>query len=233
MTRGHEKKCPRCSRVLPRSAFPLRKLGRETVASWCRECKCEYLSERGKKRQRKRPLPPSDSVSWCALCRDWRPRENFRAFKRSATGCYSYCKACDAERRRLRDASPSARANTLSRRRVIRAERPEQARAAKARRRARKRQAETSLTEREWRAILECFGHRCGYCNRKLAKLDMDHVQPLGPGPHAADNVVPACRSCNASKGSKSLLALLLKPHLLVTKRMTGTDSATQAAAAA
>lgn len=44
-------------------------------------------------------------------------------------------------------------------------------------------------------------GHACFYCKRKV-KLEMDHLQAITKGGrHVPENVVPACRHCNASKG--------------------------------
>lgn len=58
------------------------------------------------------------------------------------------------------------------------------------------------LTERGWQILLSVFRGCCAYCKRKLSKLEQDHVLALSrKGRHAIGNVVPACRSCNATKG--------------------------------
>lgn len=55
----------------------------------------------------------------------------------------------------------------------------------------------------EWRARVEEFDARCGYCNEKCV-IEMDHFRPLSKGgDHTLDNVIPACQACNAKKGSK------------------------------
>jgi 5-methylcytosine-specific restriction endonuclease McrA len=52
------------------------------------------------------------------------------------------------------------------------------------------------------RAVFARDGHRCQYCNR--AAENIDHVVPRSRGgPHAWDNVVASCRSCNARKGDR------------------------------
>ena len=49
----------------------------------------------------------------------------------------------------------------------------------------------------------------CAYCGGADG-LSLDHVIPrLRRGPDAAENLVPACRSCNSSKGGRDLLAWL------------------------
>lgn len=40
--------------------------------------------------------------------------------------------------------------------------------------------------------------------------MQADHVVPLiCGGAHSADNIVPACRSCNSRKNSRSLIVFL------------------------
>jgi len=56
----------------------------------------------------------------------------------------------------------------------------------------------------KWLEILDRFNHRCAYCSRLDVKLTMDHVIPVSRGgKHEAENVVPACRSCNSRKNNR------------------------------
>lgn len=91
---------------------------------------------------------------------------------------------------------------------------PEIAYAARERRRAREAGATVNdLTRNQWRAIREAFGHRCAYCGEHFERLTMDHVIPLSKGgSHTAENVVPACRSCNCRKAT-SLIAPRFLPE--------------------
>lgn len=59
------------------------------------------------------------------------------------------------------------------------------------------------LTYEQWQGILEHFGYRCAYCGDPGATT-MDHVLPIKRGGlHTAANVLPACKSCNSSKGAR------------------------------
>jgi 5-methylcytosine-specific restriction endonuclease McrA len=61
------------------------------------------------------------------------------------------------------------------------------------------------LSWEEWAAILSAHGGRCAYCGRRLTKPTRDHVIPISRGGHhTADNIVPACRWCNTSKGDRT-----------------------------
>jgi 5-methylcytosine-specific restriction endonuclease McrA len=74
------------------------------------------------------------------------------------------------------------------------------------RRRARLKDARSpGVTTEQWRAICDAHGFRCAYCSVE-DKLTVDHVVPISRGGlDAPDNVVPACKSCNSSKGAKLL----------------------------
>lgn len=51
-----------------------------------------------------------------------------------------------------------------------------------------------------WRRWVE-FGHRCAYCGVD-GDLHMEHVVPISKGgEHHLGNIVPACQTCNYSKG--------------------------------
>lgn len=78
----------------------------------------------------------------------------------------------------------------------------------RARRRAAKQNSPINdLTREQWNEIKGAYGFRCVYCGRKMQRLTMDHIVPLSKGgAHTASNVVPACASCNASKGNRAPL---------------------------
>ena len=62
------------------------------------------------------------------------------------------------------------------------------------------RRADNDLTAAQW-AQLQQDWDGCAYCGAVGAPLQKDCVLPLSRGGrYTMDNVVPACRSCNASK---------------------------------
>ena len=59
------------------------------------------------------------------------------------------------------------------------------------------------VTEEDWENIKARYQYRCAYC-RERKPLTMDHVKPLAKGgAHHRINLIPACHSCNAKKGTK------------------------------
>jgi hypothetical protein len=59
---------------------------------------------------------------------------------------------------------------------------------------------EHDLSAEQWLALVELWGG-CAYCGAANVPLQRDCVQPIAwGGRYTLGNVVPACRSCNASK---------------------------------
>jgi 5-methylcytosine-specific restriction endonuclease McrA len=78
------------------------------------------------------------------------------------------------------------------------------------RRRARKANAKGDFTAAQWKDRLAYHGYKCVYCGAEKHEtpegwLSCDHMIPLSKGgTNWPSNLVPACRSCNSSKGAKT-----------------------------
>ena len=61
------------------------------------------------------------------------------------------------------------------------------------------------LAKKRYRqSIYEAWHHKCGYCGEMATSLD--HIIPrFRSGSSNRNNLVPACRSCNANKGSQDM----------------------------
>lgn len=84
-----------------------------------------------------------------------------------------------------------------------------------ARRRARRVAASGSdLTDAQWHRILDAWA-RCAYCGADGAALQKDCVLPISRGGrYTLENVVPACRSCNASKSNDEVTSWMRRRRL-------------------
>lgn len=57
-----------------------------------------------------------------------------------------------------------------------------------------------TLTPEQWQGILEKFDYSCAYCGTK-ENIHQEHFIPLSKGGgYTAQNIIPACHSCNSSK---------------------------------
>lgn len=67
-----------------------------------------------------------------------------------------------------------------------------------------------TLTETEWKETLEYFNHACAYCLRADVPLEKDHVVALSRGGGTTrENIIPACKSHNSSKGDRGILYMV------------------------
>jgi 5-methylcytosine-specific restriction endonuclease McrA len=70
------------------------------------------------------------------------------------------------------------------------------------------------LTDAQWLALQEAWGG-CAYCGGLDAALQKDCVLPISRGGrYTLANVVPACRSCNASKCNDEVTGWLRRKRL-------------------
>lgn len=73
----------------------------------------------------------------------------------------------------------------------------------------------TYLRNTLWRHIRSLFRGRCAYCGRAPRLIIKEHMVPRSRGgSNGIENIVPACQSCNATKGNRTPLEwfLGLKP---------------------
>jgi len=89
-------------------------------------------------------------------------------------------------------------------------------RAARYARKRKRRMArvEHDLTDRQWTALQAAWGG-CAYCGAADPALQRDCVLPISRGGrYTLANVVPACRSCNASKCNDEVTGWLRRKRL-------------------
>lgn len=90
--------------------------------------------------------------------------------------------------------------------RNYRLENPEVSRMIEQRRRARMAELPHTLTVEEWEEALEYFDYSCAYCGVSEEILHQEHVIPVVKGGgYTADNIIPACKSCNSSKHARDM----------------------------
>ena len=87
---------------------------------------------------------------------------------------------------------------------MVAAKQTRKARAAR-RRYKRVQRADNDLAPEEWESLVAAWGG-CAYCGKTDNALQKDCVLPISRGGrYTLANVVPACRSCNASKSNEEV----------------------------
>lgn len=67
--------------------------------------------------------------------------------------------------------------------------------------RAKKKMLLNDFTVEQWDECLKHFNNTCAYCGEHHEVLEQEHFIPVSKGgPFTKENIVPACRNCNASK---------------------------------
>jgi len=71
-----------------------------------------------------------------------------------------------------------------------------------------------AATKAQVEALLRKANGLCVYCGEASDKLTIDHATPIhAGGRHNVRNLVPCCKSCNSSKGTKDLADWLFDKH--------------------
>ena len=79
---------------------------------------------------------------------------------------------------------------------------------------------DNGLPFEEWSAVLKFFNHECAYCGAKDG-LEQEHIIPVNDGgTYRIGNIVPSCRSCNASKGTKNVDSWYNKSEVFDAERL-------------
>ena len=110
------------------------------------------------------------------------------------------------------------------------------------RRRARRvAAADNDLDDGQWASVVAAWGG-CAYCGASETALQRDCVLPISRGGrYTVTNVVPACRSCNASKCNQEVSSWMrrkgldepafLKAHATVLGALMTTEGLAQRSA--
>jgi 5-methylcytosine-specific restriction endonuclease McrA len=170
------KRCSKCKVEKDETEFYHHKKTRDRLQSWCKACKAELNRQR------------------------WATNSEFRVQQREYQNArYATDPVyCSHRREYEREYIKQRRTNSVAYRR----HRNQMVS-------ARQRELVGSYTFEEWLAKLEEFNWHCALCGGDLLQLPArdvtaDHIVPVSRGgPNTIDNVQPACRSCNCSKGNR------------------------------
>lgn len=78
---------------------------------------------------------------------------------------------------------------------------------------------EFSFTKEQWEECKSYFDNKCCYCGKELP-LSQDHFIPLSKGgEYTHNNIIPACKSCNSSKGNRDFYIWYPKSRYYSKKR--------------
>jgi 5-methylcytosine-specific restriction endonuclease McrA len=171
----------------------------------CRACDAKYMRDRPS--ERKKEISAKQNAKNKAQgkkrpSKPLTPEQRERARKRSSEDYYRHREERLAKERAKRAADPEA--FYAARREQYRRD-PSAAKNAANKRKTRLAGNHATLTRSQWKSIIAWFANRCAYCEIECERLTQDHVIPISRGgTHDAQNVMPACRHCNARKYART-----------------------------
>lgn len=184
------------------AAFPNRTASAIRYKAVALGIKCEHRQHVAKQVS---PIEVRDGMSGrvCTVCKEWKPIEKFTRHATCAGGRRNICTTCEG-----RVAYKKHRDKCLRAVRTYQANHPLKVSAIKRAydqsRRVRLANGR-GVTTAELRELIDQYDGRCAYCGENVADT-IDHVIPLSRGGlHQIDNLLPACRSCNSHKHTKTL----------------------------
>ena len=219
-----QKRCSTCKKVKAVSEFYKCRAKKDGLQGRCKVCHRAGVNACRKKnaaRNAGRAIDPSHKKR-CSGCGEVKAAGDFTRNRTAGDGLSSQCKECNSTRTSKWKRANKDRAYAYHA--EYRKANPDKYRAYKQRRRARKANAEGSFTADEWKFTLKVLDYRCIYCNIHKDDtpekwLEADHLTPLSRGGNNyIDNIAPACKSCNCSKGTKTFDEFI--DHLVATGKL-------------
>jgi 5-methylcytosine-specific restriction endonuclease McrA len=138
----------------------------------------------------------------CHWCGKRKVLEDYHRRTSAKDGRQKYCKTCRGAISTELAKTPVAKAKRSEYAKTYLNRNREKSRERVRSRRARKITNSLVVSVKEAKRI---YSSQCFYCGNSGG--EMDHVLPLSRGGlHSVGNLVPACRSCNASKGAKTIM---------------------------
>lgn len=202
-----QKRCYACGVFQPISSFNKDKTSKDGLQAKCRLCQKitdhnRYWSNPEKERERTKQYAKEHSEKRRETKRNTRAKKP-DVYRNSA----KLWRAKNRDKvRRIHQLDYQRHTDEYKRRaQKNRIENPDVKRSSEAKRRARKRQSQTSYTVQDIKRQYEAQKGCCYYCHKHVGKTyHADHVIPLSRGgSNGPENIVIACEHCNCSKKSK------------------------------
>lgn len=143
-----------------------------------------------------------DNTKVCHWCGERKSINDYHIRRSAADGRQKYCKLCRSSLAVARNQNPKVKEKRAAAAKAYLELNREKCQETVRRRRARKRGRAFLVSTMELKRL---YSKPCFYCSSPTQELD--HVIALSRGGnHSIGNLLPSCRSCNASKGSKTIM---------------------------
>ena len=196
------KRCSKCGATKPLEEFSHWAKAKDGLNCHCKACAAAYAkayTARRIARDAKKLAENPDATKRCSKCKEIKSLLDFNKGQ-------GQCKQCINEYNQL----PSVMARNRERQNAYQHANLDQTRARRhgyeiKRRRRLEVVYNGDFTNIDWEILKQTYAGRCAYCGESPDILEMEHVVPLSQGgAHTIENIVPACRHCNAVKRART-----------------------------
>jgi len=201
------KRCTKCGEIWPKTNefFGRHKATKDGFATECKKCRDKYAKEyravNGDKSKCKRRIYYSNNRVAFAEKSKKRYSEDPQKYKDMGRRWErNNPEKVAAKKKRYNEAHPD---RIVVYRKKYSKEHPEIFRIRRHKRAAIEKELPSTLTRIQWEDIKIVFNNCCAYCGKEKP-LEQDHfVALIKNGENSHNNIIPACKSCNCSKGAK------------------------------
>ena len=195
LTMDNSKTCGKCRQTLPLSFFSPNPAGRSGLRSNCKSCRAEYTRQ-WSNANRKRKSATDKKYRDENKDRIRETQKNYRELNKEAISVKRQLWA-EKNREKVRNIKKAwEQRNPNSRRLKLL--------------RYRARQANNSILFISKKDLKRLYRSTCFFCKSKN-NIEADHIIPIARGGrHSVGNLMPLCRSCNASKSDKFIMEFKL-----------------------
>lgn len=196
------KACTKCGRELPATTEYFHKHTGEKLSPSCKECKANYLKRYYDKNKEKYLLHNKQYHKNNKLSVSEHHKQYYKDNKSSLLENHKRYRKDNklSISEQSKQYYCSNKDEILQKHSYYRISHPEQFRNYSQKRRTRISRLTATLTLEQWEFTKAYFNNECCYCGAEKP-LEQEHfVATTNGGGYTADNIIPSCRSCNASK---------------------------------
>jgi len=192
------KKCSKCERFLPvtEEYFYKNNNGKDGFVSECKDCRKEYYKQwAGKNKEHLQDY----QKKYCEEHKESKSEYDKQRYPQYYEENRDKILRYHSEHYQLEEVKNRHR-KWLKK---WRKDNPDKTQVYKLKRRTLEKELPSTLTPEDWARCKEYFNNRCAYCGKE-AELTLDHFIPVSKmGELSINNSIPACLSCNSSKGAQ------------------------------
>lgn len=202
-----QKRCSKCGIQKPKTEFYQNIARNDGLSVYCRPCMnlANHVYSNSIKHKPDNEVPNKKE---CVICRETKPSNQFSKNKGSKDGLHSRCKNCAKLKSRQWKQQNAAHHQEYNHSYQKTTNGKTISSIATAKYRSKKQKLPSGFSKTDWHLALCYWNGLCAYCSSQQGlwnPICMEHFIPVDfGGSFTKENILPACKSCNSSKGNRN-----------------------------